>query len=182
MPTSPTRYYTYDENKDEWVQQYSEELTPEQKRKTAEVLETGAKELGFWEAQPAGEIIEDRGSQITFSALGQEAMAEDKYAWDPDGTKKHALRDYAAERLPELEVRVGGSTSVDVTIIGIDKAYGMKRLIEVLEIAKDDILFVGDRLEEGGNDYPVKALGIDTVAVHDSAQTEFLLEGILQVS
>ena len=161
MPTCGTRYYRYDDVRSEWVKQYAEDLSEEDKARIAKVLTEGAKALGLWEENPAGEIIEDRESQVTFSALGQFALPEDKYKWDPDGRKKHKLRDYAAERLPGLEVRVGGTTSVDVTRPGIDKAYGMKKLIDLLDISSDDILFVGDRLEEGGNDYPVKAMGID---------------------
>jgi len=182
MPTCGTRYYRFDEITEQWIQQYAEDLSADQKKDIIRVLEEGAKHLGIWEPHPAGEIIEDRGSQITFSALGQQARAEDKYAWDPDGKKKHALRDYAAERLDNLEIRVGGTTSVDVTTIGIDKAYGMNKLIEVLGISKDNILFLGDKLEEGGNDYPVKAIGIDTIAVDGWEDTALVLEGIIAVS
>jgi HAD superfamily hydrolase (TIGR01484 family) len=182
MPTCGTRYYRYDEVTNIWVQQYAEDLSEEQKKKIIKTLEEGAKHLGIWESNPAGEIIEDRGSQITFSALGQQASPEDKYAWDPDGKKKHALRDYVAERLDDLEIRVGGTTSVDITTIGIDKAYGMQKLVGILEISKDDILFMGDKLEEGGNDYPVKAMGIDSIAVEGWEQTALVIEGIIAVS
>lgn len=182
MPTCGTRYYRFDEVTNKWTQQYAEDLTPTQKAKIIKTLEEGAKHLGIWEPKPAGEIIEDRGSQITFSALGQQALAEDKYAWDPDGTKKHALRDYAAERLDNLEIRVGGTTSVDVTTIGIDKAYGMQKLANILQIGNQDILFMGDKLEEGGNDYPVKAMGIDSIAVEGWEQTALVIEGIIAVS
>lgn len=179
MPTCGTRYYRYDDIKDEWVKIYAEDLTSEQKQKIIEVLADGAKELGYWEEHPYGEIVEDRGSQITFSALGQEAPAEEKYKWDPDGVKKHALRDYAAPRLDNLEVRVGGTTSVDVTRIGIDKAYGMQKLIDELDISKEDILFIGDRLEEGGNDYPVKAMGVDTLQVEKWEDTALVIEALV---
>ena len=182
MPTCGTRYYRFDDVTEKWVRQYAEDLSETQKREIIAMLEEGAKHLGIWEQNPAGEIIEDRGSQITFSALGQQALPEDKYAWDPDGKKKHALRDYVAERLDDLEIRVGGTTSVDITRIGIDKAYGMNKLIEVLGISKDEILFLGDKLEEGGNDYPVKALGIDTIAVDGWQQTALVIEGIIAVS
>jgi phosphomannomutase len=182
MPTCGTRYYRFDDVEGKWVQQYAEDLTEAQKKNIVDVLTEGAKQLGYWEAKPYGEIVEDRGSQITFSALGQQAPPEAKYKWDPDGKKKHALRDYAAERLDDLEVRVGGTTSVDVTRIGIDKAYGMEKLMQVLEIGKDEILFIGDKLEEGGNDYPVKAMGIDTIAVNSHEDTELLIEGIIKVS
>lgn len=182
MPTCGTRYYRYDDVKDQWIKIYAEDLTTAQKKKIVDVLSEGAKELGYWEEHPYGEIVEDRGSQITFSALGQQAPAEEKYKWDPDGVKKHALRDYAADRLPDLEVRVGGTTSVDVTRIGIDKAYGMKKLIDVLDIAKEDILFIGDRLEEGGNDYPVKAMGIDTLQISKWEETAIAIEAVLLTS
>lgn len=181
MPTCGTRYYRYDELKEEWALQYAEDLTDEQRAKVAEVLEASAKELGLWEENPAGPILEDRGSQVTFSALGQQATPEDKYAWDPEGTKKAALRDLAAQSLPGLEVRAGGSTSIDVTRAGIDKAYGMEKLIDALDINQDDILFFGDNLQEGGNDYPVKAMGIDSLEVEGWEDTAHRLESILAV-
>ncbi|CAN5413536.1 HAD-IIB family hydrolase [soil metagenome] len=182
MPTCGTRYFRYDEVTNEWVMQYAEDLSAEDKKKILAVLEEGAKELGYWVEHPAGDIIEDRGSQITYSALGQKALAEDKYAWDEDGVKKQKLRAYAAERLPDFEVRAGGTTSVDVTTLGIDKAYGMEKLIQLLEISKDDVLFFGDKLEEGGNDYPVKAMGIDCIAVERWEETALALEAIIKVS
>ena len=158
MPTCGTRYYTWQNG--DWRMNYAEDLREEEKSYVVRVLTEGARKLGLWEAQTWGDIIEDRGSQITYSALGQAAPVDAKYAWDPDGTKKRKLRDYAAEYLPDLEVRVGGSTSVDVTRKGIDKAYGIGKLIDRLKISADQVLFVGDRLSEGGNDYPVIALGV----------------------
>ena len=182
MPTCGTRYYRYDEVTKEWVMQYAEDLSETDKKRIADVLEEGAKHLGYWPKDPVGNVIEDRESQMTFSALGQKALAEDKYAWDPDGIKKHAIRDYAAERLPGLEVRVGGTTSVDVTRPGIDKAYGMSKLVDILEISKDDILFFGDKLEEGGNDYPVKAMGIECIAVEGWENTALAIETIIKTT
>jgi phosphomannomutase len=180
LPTCGTRYYRFDEVTNEWVKQYANDLSTDEKERIIAVLEEGAKHLGFWEEHPAGEIIEDRISQITYSALGQQAAAEDKYKWDPNGTKKKALRDYAAERLQEFEVRVGGTTSVDVTMIGVDKAYGMKKLMEILGLGLDDILFFGDKLEEGGNDFPVKEMGIETIAVKGWEDTALALEAIIK--
>lgn len=182
MPTCGTRYYRFDGDQSAWVQQYAEDLSAEQKAEIISVLEEGAREQGIWEADPAGDIIEDRGSQITYSALGQQAAPDSKYAWDPDGTKKHALRDYVAQRLPNLEVRVGGTTSVDITNVGIDKAYGMRKLMEVLDLSEADILFLGDKLQPGGNDYPVKEMGIDCIAVEGWEQTALVVQGINDVT
>ena len=182
MPTCGTRYYRYDEANGEWQAQYANDLSEEQKGRVIAALETGAKELGLWEENPYGDIIEDRGSQITFSALGQKAPAEEKYKWDPSGVKKHKLRDFVAPLVPDLEVRVGGTTSVDVTLIGVDKAYGMTKLIEHTHIPKEEMLFIGDRLEEGGNDYPVKAMGIDTIAVEKWEDTALVVEVLNKVA
>lgn len=182
MPTCGTKYYRYDELNKEWQLQYEHSLTDDQKKRVVEALESSAKDLGLWEPKPFGEIIEDRGSQITFSALGQQAPAENKYAWDPTGEKKLKLRDSVAPKLLDLEVRAGGTTSIDVTMIGVDKAYGMQKLIEEMNISMEDILFIGDKLQEGGNDYPVKAMGIDTIEVEKWEDTALVLEGILGVS
>jgi HAD superfamily hydrolase (TIGR01484 family) len=181
MPTCGTRYYRFDQLDEEWKLQYAEDLTNDQKVEIRKVLEESAKKLGYWEENPAGEIIEDRESQITYSALGQQATPADKYAWDPDGTKKLAIRDLAAQSLPALEFRAGGTTSIDVTRIGIDKAYGMQKLVEALDINKDDILFFGDKLQEGGNDYPVRAMGIDSIEVSHWEDTVGRLQTILHV-
>ncbi|UEA59317.1 HAD-IIB family hydrolase [Gordonia otitidis] len=165
MPTNGTQYVRWDGS--EWTTVYAEYLTDDEKQRTLTTLETGAKELGLWETETWGPVLEDRGSQITFSALGQAAPVDAKKAWDPDGRKKESLRAYAAERLPDLEVRSGGSTSVDVTRKGIDKSYGARRLMEILDLTVDDILFYGDRLDEGGNDRPVMELGITSIGVTD---------------
>jgi phosphomannomutase len=183
MPTCGTRYYRYDELKATWSLQYAEDLTKEQKAEIMDVLEACAKEVGLWEEKPYGDIIEDRGSQVTYSALGQQAPAEKKYEWsDKNHDAKQVLRQKVADKLPDLEVRLGGTTSVDITRIGIDKAYGMNKLIEAIDIDKDEILFIGDKLQEGGNDYPVKAMGIDSIEVDRWEDTALVLEGILGVS
>jgi phosphomannomutase len=168
MPTCGTRYYRYE---DGWKLQYAEDLTDDQKQRALTAVEENARRLGLWEQKTWGPILEDRGSQITFSALGQAAPVEAKKAWDPTGAKKESLRGPVADALPDLEVRSGGSTSIDITRKGIDKAYGMRKLEELTGIPLAQMLFVGDRLDEGGNDYPVKKLGVECHAVEGPADT-----------
>ncbi|GAA3501809.1 HAD-IIB family hydrolase [Streptomyces prasinosporus] len=177
MPTCGTRYLRWDDGG--WRDVYCENLSDEEKALVVEVLTEGAKSLGLWAEETWGEVIEDRGSQVTFSALGQQAPHTAKAAWDPDGSRRRALREYAAARLPDLEVRSGGSTSIDVTKKGIDKAYGVQRLLEYLDLRVEDVLFIGDRLDEGGNDYPVRELGVPCVAVTGWEQTADHIEAIL---
>jgi len=157
MPTCGTRYYRYDVIKQKWRLVYAEDIPKKDRKRIIEVLTNAAKKTGYLEGNPDGELAEDRLSQITFSALGQEAPLEKKYEWDPDTKKRQKIRALVIKELTDYEVRIGGTTSIDVTRPGIDKAYGMEKLMNALEIGKDDILFVGDKLDEGGNDYPVKA-------------------------
>lgn len=181
MPTCGTRYYRHQDG--EWKLQYQEDLTEEQKQKIFAAIETSAKELGMWIDSPAGEIIEDRLSQITYSALGQQAKAEDKYAWaEANKEKRKQLNDAVKQLIPEFEVRTAGTTSLDVTKPGVDKAYGMRKLMEATGIEMSEILFFGDKLEEGGNDFPVKNMGIECIAVERWEDTAYALEGIVAVS
>ena len=182
MPTCGTRYYRYNETGRDWDLQYAEDLAEDDKKQIAKIMEESAKELGYWIDNPAGDIIEDRLSQVTYSALGQQATPEDKHAWDPKGTKKKKLRDLIASKLPAFEVRVGGTTSIDITQPNIDKAHGMRKLIDTLDVSREEILFFGDQLQEGGNDYPVKAMGIDSIQVDGWEDTARCLEAILYVS
>lgn len=183
MPTCGTRYYRYDELAGEWKLQYANDLSKEQKRRITEVLELTSKEMGIWEEHPAGEIIEDRQSQITHSALGQQASPDAKYAWSEKNKQvRLEFRNKVAERLPDLEVRLGGTTSTDVTLPGVDKAYGMEKLIDALDISRDEILYMGDKLDEGGNDYPIKAMGVDCIAVDGWETTAYAIEGVLGVT
>ena len=177
MPTCGTQYYRLTAEGIETV--YALSLTDDEKQRALAAVEEEAKRLGLWAEQTWGPILEDRGSQITFSALGQSAPLDAKTAWDPTGEKKNALRDAVAVRIPDLEVRSGGSTSVDITHRGIDKAYGMRKLAEQTGIPLDDMLFVGDRLDEHGNDYPVLAMGVTCHAVEGWEDTAAYLDELI---
>ncbi len=180
MPTCGTRYYRFDDISKEWKLVYAEDIPEKDRKRIIDSLTRAAKETGYLEPKPYGELAQDRYSQVTFSALGQDAPAELKYKWDPDNKKRQKMRSIVVAELSDYEVRIGGTTSIDVTRPGIDKAYGMEKLMSALEIGKEEILFVGDKLEEGGNDYPVKALGIDTIAVDKWEDTALVIETIIK--
>lgn len=180
LPTCGTQYFRLTPTGVHEV--YARSLTDDRKARALAVTEAEARRLGLWVDDPDqrwGEILEDRGSQITFSALGQHAPVAAKSAWDPSGAKKDALRAAVAARLPDLEVRSGGSTSVDITERGIDKAYGMNQLTAQTGIPLDAMLFVGDRLDENGNDYPVLAMGVTCHAVTGWQDTAAFLSTLI---
>jgi len=179
LSTCGTQYFKlHDDGK--WRTIYKQSIPEDDRRKIAQVLESCARELGLWCENPAGEIIEDRETQVTFSALGQQATPEDKYAWDPDHTKKYSLRDLCQAKMPDYEFRAGGTTSIDVTVKGIDKAFGMEQLMKQNNLEKSDILFIGDNIKPGGNDYPVKQMGIDTIAIEKWEDTAAEIEKIIE--
>lgn len=178
MPTCGTRYYSRQQGA--WSQVYSEDLSAAEKARIIQVLEETSRKLGYWEEHPRGELIEDRGSQVTYSALGQAAQLGAKAAWDPDGTKKSLLAAHATPLLPDFEVRGGGSTSIDVTRKGIDKAYGVRKLMIQINVTPEELLFVGDRLDEGGNDYPVLAMGVPCVPVTNWRDTLIVITQFIE--
>lgn len=184
-----TQYYRYQPSSDvynpaDWQQVYNYPLQAEDVVKITTVLEQAARELGFWEADKLAdgdEIIENRLSQVTFSALGQKAGTEAKYAWDPDLKKRQAIVEKCREKLPDFLYEIGGTTSINVAAPGMNKEFGMTHLLKELHVKKSDVLYFGDMTQPGGNDYPVVAMGIDTITVRSHEDTLYALKGILGV-
>jgi phosphomannomutase len=176
LPTCGTKFYVY---RSTWEKLYSEDLTTTQKESIVSALRQATESLGFTPDKVWGEVIEDRGSQITFSALGQQAPLREKEVWDPDFVKRKKMKALLDELLPHFSVRLGGTTSVDVTRPGVDKAYGIAKLEDTLGIAKEDMMFVGDALFPGGNDYPAKEAGLVCIKVKDPHETKLVIDAVV---
>jgi phosphomannomutase len=176
LPTSGTKFFEYD---GQWRKLYSDDLSDDQKKKIEDALESAVGQTGFQPKETWGERIEDRGTQITYSALGQEAPLEAKEKWDPDFAKRKAIQAILDKTLPDFSVRLGGTTSIDVTRPGVDKAYGIRKLRDVLDIPISEMLFIGDAIFPGGNDYPALQAGTDTIEVRDPDETKRVIEAII---
>jgi phosphomannomutase len=176
LPTCGTKFYRYELG---WKLLYSEDFNQPQREKIIRSLKqaTDSSELNLEKVW--GDIIEDRGSQITFSALGQQAPLQEKKKWDPDFDKRNKIKAVLDELIPEFTVRLGGATSIDVTKNGIDKAYGIRKLRDLLNIPIDQMIFIGDALFPGGNDYPAKEAGALTIEVRDPHETKRVIETII---
>ena len=179
LPTCGTQVFQYQKG---WVQLYAENFKDDQKKKIIGSMKQAIDQSGVKPAKVWGEQIEDRGSQITFSALGQEAPLQDKVKWDPDFTKRKKMKTILDGLIPEFSVRLGGSTSIDVTKPGIDKAYGIKKLRDVLAISIEEMIFIGDALFPGGNDYPAEQAGALSIRVRDPHETKRVIEAIVACS
>jgi phosphomannomutase len=175
LPTCGTKFYKYDST---WEKLYSEDFTGKERASIFSALEKAIELSDISAKKVWGELIEDRGSQITFSAVGQQAPLEEKKKWDPDFSKRRRMKAILDKLLPGFSVRLGGTTSVDVTKPGIDKAYGIGKLRDILGIAISEMLFIGDALFPGGNDYPAKAAGVLCIQVRDPDETKRVVEAI----
>jgi HAD superfamily hydrolase (TIGR01484 family) len=176
LPTCGTKFYRYEGN---WRKIYSEDFTTEEKEQIAKALGKALSASGFHPEKTWGEVVEDRGSQITFSALGQQAPLEEKVKWDPDFEKRKKIQFILDTLIPEFSVRLGGATSIDVTKPGIDKAYGIRKLRDILGISIQEMIYVGDALFPGGNDHPALEAGVVSIQVDGPKETKCVVQTIL---
>jgi phosphomannomutase len=177
MPTTGTKLYVHRDGA--WQTVYAELFDDATKAKILKAFDESLEATGFVPEKTWGERIEDRGSQITFSALGQEAPIDAKHSWDPDFAKRKVIQADLQKRLPGLSINMGGATSIDITQEGVDKAYGLKKLRDESGIPLDAMMFIGDAIFPGGNDYPAKELGLDTVRVRDPEETISVITAIV---
>ena len=177
LPTCGTKFFQYT---GDWKKIYSEDFTAEEKEKIVNSLKKALEAAEYKVEKVWGEVIDDRGSQITFSALGQQAPIEEKKKWDPDFIKRKKIKAILDTYIPEFSVRLGGTTSVDITKQGIDKAYGVKKLRDILGITFQEMIFIGDALFPGGNDYPAKENGaVSSIQVKGPNETKLVIKTII---
>lgn len=176
LPACGTKYYHHSST---WVKLYEESFTPAERTLITCSIEQAISETGLLPEKKWGELIEDRGSQITYSGLGQHAPLKEKQDWDPKFTKRKILKTALDKVLGDYSVTIGGATSIDITAKGIDKAYGIEKLQEKLGIVPAEMIFIGDALFEGGNDEPVRKTGAYCIKVRDPEETKRIIETIL---
>lgn len=178
FPTCASSAYVYQNGK--WEKLYSEDLSQDEKKKITAAIKEAMQKFKLAPEKVYGEQIEDRGTQITLSALGQQAPLELKSKWDPDAAKRKEMKAHLDKIIPEFEVRIGGTTSIDVTRKGIDKAYGIRKISERLGYKIPEMLFIGDAIYEGGNDYAVVNAGVEYVPIKGPEDTKRLFSQMLK--
>ena len=169
LPTAGTRYYAYDGGA--WNQVYSETIEEVERKR---IVDTLLKEIeGEYDmSELYGDLVEDRGSQVTLSALGQQAPLHAKEKFDPEQVIRKRIVAKLLKDLFEYDIRIGGATSIDITKKGMDKGFGITKIKDYLGLNLDDLGYVGDAVFEGGNDYPAKLLGVHTISVASPEETE----------
>jgi HAD superfamily hydrolase (TIGR01484 family) len=180
MPTCGTKYLKYDIKKHDWSMVYAKSIPEPEKNRIIDILEQTARKTGLWQEKTFGPAIEDRDSQITYSILGQQAPPEKKYEFKEKYNDLRLLtREKVAELLPDYAVNIGGATSIDIAFPGIDKAYGLEQLLKQTGLNKKEVLFFGDAIYPGGNDYSPLEAGFDVEKVKDQHETLAILKKML---
>jgi len=176
LPTSGSQRYEYDEVKKEWQltdkEPLREDIKEKAKKLLQEIIDSGLYDIP---SNPTGDIIEDRDTQVTFSACGQLAPIEVKSAWDTDKKKRQKIVAVLAPELPEASLLINAYSSIDIVPKGFNKAVGLMRFLSKASLHKSDVIFVGDGLFPGGNDYSVYEAGFETIPVKGPEETELLI-------
>jgi hypothetical protein len=177
LPTSGSQCYEYDHHSGQWKITTEEGFPADVKARVMAVVKEIV-ESGQYEIPPQrwGEYIEDRGTQITLSALGQEAPIAEKQKWDPDQRKRRKIKAVLNARLPEVDIGIGGTTSLDILPKGFNKAVGLKRLTERFGYRLADLAFVADEVFPGGNNYSVFEAGVETIRVNNPEETASVIK------
>lgn len=180
-PTCGTRFVVLKNG--EYQELYKEALSDDEIKAIMDAFDYAMEKANHHPTQTWGVIVENRETQVTFSALGQQAPSEAKLAYDPDLSKRKQLANFLREKISDdvYDIKIAGTTSIDVTRKGINKAYGVKKLAEYYGFSLDDIVFVGDRLDEIGNDYPVAEIGVDSIWVENHEETKQVIAELVKI-
>jgi hypothetical protein len=176
-PTCSTKMYLYENW--EWIKKYSLDFSPDEKKYIIDVLNKAIDDLELRPEKTWWELIEDRWTQITYSALWQQAPLEVKHTWDPEFEKRKKIRNYLLKDLQNYNILIGWATSIDITRAWVDKAYWVKKLSEFSWISLDEMIFVWDAVFPGGNDYPPLEIWVTSKRVFSVDDTKSYIKMLI---
>jgi len=128
-----------------------------------------------------GEHIERRPGGVNFSILGRGLTCfverEEYVKWDQRTNERKEIARRLKLKFPELEVNIGGQTGLDLGPKGSDKS----QILRDFKLG-EQLVFFGDMMEEGQNDYAlakaVQELGGSSHCVNGWKDTMMLLNKI----
>lgn len=156
-----------------WVATYQNKMDRRDTVKIVKVLEDMLRDSELEQPKVAwGKQIDCRECQVTFSALGPKAPLDVKESWDPDRSKRKDIVNNIHSKLSGYEIFISGKTSIDICPNGMGKKYGVDELMKRLHISKDDVVYVGNSIFRGGNDYAAVEMGLEYVQVQNPEETK----------
>ncbi len=178
LPTNAAMCYVYKRGK--WVRLYNLKISKKEEKEILKQFHGALKRAGF--IPPAhiyGKTIEYRGTEVVFSALGQNAPLSKKTKWNKTHDTRKKIKNILEKNLSGFDAKIAGLTSIDVIREGIDKAYGVRRVKKYFHARTKDMLFVGDMIIPGGNDYPVVKTGVEWIRVGSPKETKKLIKSLI---
>tara|TARA_R100001163_G_C5004974_1_gene152824 strand:- start:73 stop:819 length:747 start_codon:yes stop_codon:yes gene_type:complete len=107
----------------------------------------------------SGQHIEDRGSMVNFSIVGRKCTLQERknyFEYDKLTGEREGIAKYIRDTWEDLDAVIGGQISIDIYPKGSDKSQILKHIEKTYP--KGEIIFIGDGIENGGNDYPLAHL------------------------
>jgi hypothetical protein len=88
---------------------------------------------------------------FNLSVVGRDCSQVEReyyYEWDRERSERLEFAEEIKDKFSGIDASVGGQISIDIHPMGGDKS-------QILNDIDGQFTFFGDKLEEGGNDYPV---------------------------
>ena len=134
-----------------------------------------------------GNHIEDRGSMVNFSIVGRNCTQEQReeyYKWDKENGERKIIAQAIKEKFPDLDAVIGGQISIDIYPKGNDKSQVLNVIEQERLVPPSEYIFIGDGIENGGNDYPLAKLmdnieGCDWYHTKGWEHTKEILESLI---
>lgn len=102
-----------------------------------------------------GKHLEERPGCVNFSIVGRHASLSQRQLYvefDEEHKERERIALHFNHKFTALSARVGGDTGIDIFPKNHDKSQILKDFSP-----SDRLMFFGDKMEPGGNDYPLKA-------------------------
>jgi phosphomannomutase len=187
FPTTSNAFYRYHDGN--WKNVYNLVLPKQEKVRIKRAFKEVLKDIDYVPPKKVyGPTLEDRQTQMSWSPLGQEIVTVlgtkgigHKEQWKKENDPvRFKIAKLLQKKLPHLEVHVGGITTIDITRKGIDKAYGVRQIKKHLNIPISKMVFIGDALYPGGNDYAAKKTGIDCIRIDGPEDTKRIIKKLIK--
>jgi HAD superfamily hydrolase (TIGR01484 family) len=181
LATTGTNYTYMENNMGSCV--YNLKFKDEEKQEIIQALNNTIEHFNIVSMTTHEDQLQDRDSQITLSAIGRNAPIELKKAYDPDGEIRQTWKKFLKDHLDQTkyDIKIGGTTSLDVTKKGLDKEWGIKEFCQNKRLKLNQVLFFGDKIYPGGNDFPATKI-VDCVSVKNPDETLKKLKEIAKIT
>tara|TARA_Y100000310_G_scaffold345402_1_gene464506 strand:- start:14698 stop:16188 length:1491 start_codon:yes stop_codon:yes gene_type:complete len=162
---------------------YNLNFDPQEKEEIIVALQKAIDNFNIESMTTKEDQLQDRDSQITLSAIGRNAPIDLKKEYDPDGSKRQIWKEFLKEHLDpnKYDIKIGGTTSLDVTKKGLDKEWGIKEFANHHGFELHNILFFGDKIYPDGNDFPATRI-VDCISVKNPEETLEMLKKISELN